>query len=299
MFDPKNLGFFPIYYEKYLHLISQSDVISPSSLEVKLKNLWKLLEPENPFTNIKPLYGVKSDKKSAHHRGIGNSYFYEKDYSNSLLQYSLAVFIASFGSIDFTLALANRSAVFQKLSLFEESLVDIDFCLQCGSYPKEKVFKLYERQAEIYETMILRGNDEKVLKTKLGNVVSSALEYVGLSDLNKEKKANFCNNIKQKLDAKIPDNIESNKKIRNITKPCEDTTNKGLEMQYEEGRGRYMVANRDIQPGETIILETPGSFSLHPKKFGTHCLNCFKIKELNQRSQKYFQKKTFFFQFFN
>ncbi|CAB4068177.1 unnamed protein product [Lepeophtheirus salmonis] len=199
------------------------------------KNITK--RPENPFTNIKPLYGVKSDKKSAHHRGIGNSYFYEKDYSNSLLQYSLAVFIASFGSIDFTLALANRSAVFQKLSLFEESLVDIDFCLQCGSYPKEKVFKLYERQAEIYETMILR-------------------------------------------DAKIPDNIESNKKIRNITKPCEDTTNKGLEMQYEEGRGRYMVANRDIQPGETIILETPGSFSLHPKKFGTHCLNCFKISFL-------------------
>ncbi len=38
---------------------------------------------------------------------------------------------------------------------------------------------------------------------------------------------------------------------------------------------RYIVACEDIDLGETIVKESPLTFSLHRDHFGTHCQNCF------------------------
>jgi hypothetical protein len=48
------------------------------------------------------------------------------------------------------------------------------------------------------------------------------------------------------------------------TFPCFQSS---IEIRYEEGRGRYAVAAKDIPLGTTLIKETPLSYALHPVMF--------------------------------
>jgi hypothetical protein len=48
------------------------------------------------------------------------------------------------------------------------------------------------------------------------------------------------------------------------TFPCFQSS---IEIRYEEGRGRYAVAAKDIPLGTTLIKETPISYALHPVMF--------------------------------
>ena len=45
------------------------------------------------------------------------------------------------------------------------------------------------------------------------------------------------------------------------TFPCAHAS---IEIRYEEGRGRYAVAAKDIPLGTTLVKEQPITFALHP-----------------------------------
>lgn len=46
-------------------------------------------------------------------------------------------------------------------------------------------------------------------------------------------------------------------------------------VEYEENRGRFVVAAGDIQPGDTICTEKPYASVLLYEEYGTHCQHCF------------------------
>ena len=47
-----------------------------------------------------------------------------------------------------------------------------------------------------------------------------------------------------------------------------------IDVKYQKGRGRFVVAAEDIPVGTTILRETPITWALHPDKYGTHCQDC-------------------------
>jgi hypothetical protein len=49
-----------------------------------------------------------------------------------------------------------------------------------------------------------------------------------------------------------------------------------IQFKHQPGRGRYAVANRDIQVGEFICVENPIVSRILPEYSGSNCSNCFR-----------------------
>jgi hypothetical protein len=50
----------------------------------------------------------------------------------------------------------------------------------------------------------------------------------------------------------------------------------GFEVMEREGRGRCVIANRDMKAGECVISSVPYSYLLQPKNWASKCFRCFK-----------------------
>lgn len=48
-----------------------------------------------------------------------------------------------------------------------------------------------------------------------------------------------------------------------------------VNIDYDDVRGRFATANRDIQAGEVLLVEKPYSGVLLAEYAKTHCQNCF------------------------
>lgn len=48
-----------------------------------------------------------------------------------------------------------------------------------------------------------------------------------------------------------------------------------IQIDYDEVRGRYATATRDIDPGDILLVERPHSGVLLAEYSTTHCQNCF------------------------
>ena len=48
-----------------------------------------------------------------------------------------------------------------------------------------------------------------------------------------------------------------------------------VRIQYHPDKGRYLVADRDVGPGEVLLIEKPYSSILLPEYYSTHCQTCF------------------------
>ena len=57
-----------------------------------------------------------------------------------------------------------------------------------------------------------------------------------------------------------------------------ESAHSAVEIRYEEGRGRFAVASKDIQLGTTLFREKPLTATLNPEKFGTNCQHCFNVR---------------------
>ena len=53
---------------------------------------------------------------------------------------------------EYSIILANRSAVLDQNGMYDAALQDIDLALKCG-YPKELKFKIYNRQGLVYDRL--------------------------------------------------------------------------------------------------------------------------------------------------
>ena len=73
-----------------------------------------------------------------------------------------------------------------------------------------------------------------------------------------------------------------------------DSTHAAVEIRYEEGRGRFAVASRDIEMGTPLFREKAQTYTLHPEKFGTNCQHCFKPIRGVIPCQGNFESQAFF-----
>lgn len=78
-------------------------------------------------------------------RLAGNRYYKSTQFIEALICYNRSLCRAVPGSTEFSLAFANRSAVYMELKEFEICLENIKLAMDCG-YPEEQLPTLIERQ---------------------------------------------------------------------------------------------------------------------------------------------------------
>ena len=146
MFCPKRQGFFPIIFQQVQDSLSPEEISEFSNcttLEERITFVWGLYRAESIFKKLlKPVYGEKNANRSAEKRDAGNAQFYAGNYRQAQIMYSVAVFSAKIScnedfvinnysnqNRDYSLALANRSACFQRSKKYKLALQDITLAL--------------------------------------------------------------------------------------------------------------------------------------------------------------------------
>ena len=111
------------------------------TLEEKFQWIYKLPRVSSDHQDnllkqiVKPEFGKKSAEKSKANRERGNAQFYAGNLKQAQILYSVAVFAApppSNKSNDMALALANRSACYQKMGGHNLAMRDIELALSSG-----------------------------------------------------------------------------------------------------------------------------------------------------------------------
>ncbi|XP_058809124.1 SET and MYND domain-containing protein 4-like [Phymastichus coffea] len=185
--------------------------------------------------------------------------------------YSKSIATALNDSQELSLAYANRSAVLIKLLKYDECLQDIERALRLD-YPDRLRGKLLCRKIEC-----LKMSNKTDLLSDTLDALENWLERTSLSSNDKqtfERKLKDWNNEKstERRLARaedVPLTIIPNEQI-----PC---ASEALKVRCNDEFGRHVVATRDIEPGEILIVEKPYSKILSLNEAYTHCSNCLQV----------------------
>ena len=177
------------------------------------------------------------------------------------------------------MVLANRSALWAQLGEAGLVMEDVDLALEAG-YPGELAYKLLERRARARQVL---GRREQAMGD-----AKAALEGLKLAKLAPEKieaKRGELEKLVQDLAKKQEVTEEVTSSLREEPQlpgenPKFPNFSDAVRIKYEEGRGRFAVAGRDIKAGELIARERPFVSLLdreHTKSHCWHCLTCTKV----------------------
>jgi len=94
----------------------------------------------------------KCNELASQQRNAGNLHYKSSRFYDALVCYNKSLCHAVPGSQEFSLAVANRSAVYMEVKEYERCLENIQLALDCG-YPKEKMQTLLDRQDKALDLM--------------------------------------------------------------------------------------------------------------------------------------------------
>lgn len=226
---------------------------------------------------------LKSNKESKRLRDLGNAAFRSARDLKALELYSEAVVCAEqpyyVNTRDqencFALAVANRSAVQVRLDgrWVSLALEDINMALEAG-HPNPT--KLLERKAACLAKLQQFPQAVKAMETAL-NTFNASKE--GLSP---EKRAELEMKIQEwktaenskDTNATIDDDVERGETF--TPNPLCPALSSAVETRYEDSRGRFGVASRDIALGETLLVEDATSARIKKQYLSDHCDNCLR-----------------------
>ncbi|CAL4065814.1 unnamed protein product, partial [Meganyctiphanes norvegica] len=260
----------------------------------------------------------KSETDAVKFRNIGNDYYQKKDFPSALNNYNLSIMTAPHPKMsenndainceafnELSLGYGNRSAVLMQLKQYEKAICDIDIAIKVNG-TKHMNYKLLERKVRC----LIANNECKEANDILDALISD-MECKGKDnpkpDENTRKniynlKKN-CNQLHEPIleDDKTPksDDMKSNSHI-NPSMSSEDllfaytnpatpellhvhptipSFNKDLKLCYTPEKGRFVIAERDIRPGEVLGVEEACSYTLNTQdisKYKIFCYNCMK-----------------------
>lgn len=101
----------------------------------------------------------KNNSEANELRMVGNRHYKCCEFYEALLCYNKSLCRAVPGSVEFSLAFANRSAVYMELSEFEMCLENIELAIDVG-YPDDKLEVLTARREKCLDMLELHEPDE-------------------------------------------------------------------------------------------------------------------------------------------
>ena len=129
----------------------------------------------------------------------------------ALTCYNEALIWAENNSLQLTQATANRAFVWLKLEKFSLALSDLEKVLSFENYPKNSLFKIYQRLATVFQKLGQLGKSVENF--------TKAIKLIDDSNLSKEQKGIFKEGIKNDIKSvqKMPENFNR--------ESCDDESN--------------------------------------------------------------------------
>ncbi|KAJ8922977.1 hypothetical protein NQ315_001525 [Exocentrus adspersus] len=219
--------------------------------------------------NVQEIYRRKSAEVSEAKRKEAETAFKNGDTQNALLLYSQSVLRAPKTGVllspeasPSSLALWGRSQVLMSLNEYALALADIQQAMRENLplvYKAEAFWKMgvcYKAVNEENRSNVSFALAEKLLGSKLNK-----------AELERARQGVYVENKKE--NTRVAPLVDGERHPRF---PC---ASKKLTVKQKEGVGRYVVANKEIGTGETLVVEPPYAACLLPEMFGTHCHHCF------------------------
>lgn len=209
----------------------------------------------------------KNAEASEKARIIGNELFNsgflrDEDYEDIRKWYSEAIAMAPPNSELLALAYGNRSCLLLTICRFKECIKDIIRALAITSSNVLKV-KLLCRKMTCFGHLGTEISKKKSLMKEIEN-------HVKLVDA-KDKNEKFNKIVKKARSesGKLPIVIYREGTI--VTEAC---TASGVNVSYSPESGQYLVASRDLQPGEIIFVQQSYVTSVNTNKACAYCCHC-------------------------
>ena len=234
--------------------------------------------------DIKEFYPEKNPYESKAKKDYGNKAYKDGKDLDALYHYSQAIISCPVGedgkSRELAILLANRSAVLFSLKAYKMALDDIKLSFQMG-YPDDLAYKLYDRKAKCliaFKQMADAGEAYKLAlkyvdkatklskdrKTQVQREIMHALAFYKSAPAHLTKNQD----VEMEVKAEVPD-IPNRNKLYPVMSDA-------VTFKYEEGRGRYAVASKDITVGEVVTVEKAIVSHMLPEYMGKNCSHCFK-----------------------
>ncbi|XP_007076180.1 SET and MYND domain-containing protein 4 isoform X1 [Panthera tigris] len=245
--------------------ISTAETLSDIFLHSSL-----LLQPEDEMflQNLSRGYLVEKDPNAPlFYREEGNKKFQQKDYMGATVLYSKGISHSRPHTADISLCYANRSAALFHLGQHEMCLKDI-MRAQMHGYPERLQPKMMLRKAECLVTL---GRRQEASQT-ISDLESSFAAKPTLAAAQFQiLQTNLC---RLKMKAQEKESLTETFPAA-LTKALEDMDLKGengqvpsasssVSLRTDPLRGRYLVATKDILPGELLVKEDAFVSVLHP-----------------------------------
>ncbi|XP_059485308.1 SET and MYND domain-containing protein 4-like [Neocloeon triangulifer] len=207
-------------------------------------------------------------------RTEGNNLYKEQLYDCAQHKYTLSL-LAAVESATKAMAYANRSAALFRLGFFEDCLKDISRAL-AHDYPDNLKYKLYIREAKClfinpelgsWHECLLRAQDV-VIDRKSKKEVSELLQNGFFS--KKERHFELHKNLRPNLTSKVPPLSYG----VSDTVPC---LSSAVAIAYNVQLGRHLVAKRDLEIGDVVIVEEAFVKAIDPSCTISFCSYCCNI----------------------
>ncbi|KAK7076615.1 hypothetical protein SK128_012847 [Halocaridina rubra] len=251
--------------EKFKWLMAQFH--GTKTIDAMFKTMW---ETEDAHQSLNPslIPSGKSENEAKYYLLEGDRYLKEKCLNKALEQYTLCIMNAPQPPVgsscseheklisdgthprtlnDYTLlatAYAKRSAVLLQLEKIEEGLNDIDLALANG-YPDSK-----------------------------GDLEYMKLKYTP-SNNNTVLNGEILRDTKSSIQMSVNKNIQ---KVPKLTDPDPSlpSLSKSVRVAYSKDKGKHIIAERDINPGEIIGVERSITGCLAVVNLPSYCSSCYR-----------------------
>jgi len=280
-------GFFTKVYKAVCQAMGEENIDKLETMKGDMSEMIRFtyeLKCYKDALDIQEFYPEKKPLESKAKKDYGNKAYQGGKDLDALYLYSQAIISAPVGSDgkskDLAILLANRSAVLFSLKAFHLALDDIELAFKMG-YPDDLAFKLYDRKAKCLLPFKRMAEAEEAYK--------QALKYLDKAKkLSDDKKAktqreilqalNFFKNAPPSLRNEEPLDIHPKPELPDIPRKNElyPVMSDAITFKYEEARGRFAIASRDITVGEVITVEKAIVSHMLPEYMGKNCTHCFK-----------------------
>ncbi|XP_012596225.2 protein-lysine N-methyltransferase SMYD4 isoform X3 [Microcebus murinus] len=201
------------------------------------------------------------------YREEGNKKFQEKDYAGAAVLYSKGVSHSKPNTEDISLCYANRSAALFHLGQYETCLKDI-IKAQTHGYPERLQPKIMLRKAECLVTM---GRLQEASQT-ISDLESNFTAKPALADSPFQSLQRNLHHLKMKIQekknltetfpaalAKAFEDMDLREENEQISSASSSVT-----LCTDPLKGRYLIATKDILPGELLVKEAAFVSVLNP-----------------------------------
>ncbi len=254
---------------------------SRAAFTLNLQVVNDVIRLQNPPT-------AKSKADALKFKDLGNKQFQTGSYDEAIKLYTKSIAYAPLeknSGSTLSLGYANRSAALYHKGAYKLVLLDVGRAL-ANHYPEEMCYKLYERKGKCHRHL---GHYKAAVEN-----FEQALSALSSAKLNEKKLDAWQKDLARQLEECKSDAVGEELSELNLSEKalCEENStalpsftepvhrvfpslSASCDVDFTEHQGRFIVAKRDMAPGEIVLIEKPFASVLLLQHSLNYCHHCF------------------------